>query len=151
MSDDVYPLAGGQLSESQVELLKRLDRGGGRLTLKARELTTTDIAALTHHTQREYAVIRTAEKQRQLLELGRMGGSLPEETIRLIIHSHPGGRNAIIFGVSDHDVSALQNLGQRRSLIVNSEGTVAVVGTDGKPTVLKEYRFGSWRYYLRQS
>ncbi len=147
--DDVTPLTSRMLSETQAGLLTRLDAGGGRLVLRAGEITTTDIAAFTLLRNTEYALIRTTEGQRQLLELGRMGGALPSNTRRLIIHSHPGGRRAILFGVSGDDVRALTALRQQWSLIVNSEGMVAAFGRNGETLILKQYLFGGWQYPVR--
>ncbi len=146
--DDVTPLLSGELSAAQADLLARLSTAGGRLTLRRGEITTTDIAALTLHTRLEFAVVRTQGRggPRQLIMLGRMGGNLPEDTYRLIIHSHPGGINAIRNGVSDSDVLALAMLGQSRSYIVNSQGTVAFFGLSGEPFIVKQYLFGGWRY-----
>jgi hypothetical protein len=145
--DDVAPITGGPLSETQADLLSRLHAAGGRLALCTGEITTTDIAALTHHTGLEFALIRTSDGQRQLIELGRMGGDLPNNTRRLILHSHVGGRDVI--PPSGHDVRALARLGQRWSLIVNSEGTVARFDTSGEAVILKLYLFGGWRYPQR--
>jgi RHS repeat-associated protein len=153
--DDVTPLE-GPLSAGQAKLLSRLRDAAGRLTLRTGEITTTDIAALTGHTRAEFAVIRTTDGQRQLIQLGRMGGALPEDTARLIIHSHPGGTDAIRLGVSGDDVNALSVLARARgattpqwSLIVNSDGTVAKFGASGEPILLKQYLFGGWRYPRR--
>jgi hypothetical protein len=116
--------------------------------LQTGEITTTDIAALTQNANTEFAVIRNAAGERQLIQLGTAGGDI-NDISRLIIHSHPGGIDAIRLGVSGADVSALGKLGQEWSLIVNSEGTVAAFGPAGDPVILKQWVFGGWQFPLR--
>jgi hypothetical protein len=95
-------------------------------------------------------LIRTIDGERQLLQLGRIGGDLPANTRRLIIHSHPGARaEAALRAISGDDIAALQALGQRSSLIVNLEGTVGRFGQSGDVEVLKRLVFGAFQRPVR--
>ena len=83
-------------------------------------------------------------------------GNLPDDTARVVLHSHPGEISAIRLGVSGDDVNALARLALVRdrttpqwSLIVNSEGTVARFGASGEPVILKQFVFGQWRYPIQ--
>ncbi len=53
-----------------------------------------------------------------------MGDDLPDDTYRMLIRLRFIARDVICFGVSGDDVRALQQLGQRRSLIGANEGDV---------------------------
>ena len=84
----------GDVSAKQQDLMDRLaqsdDMGPGMTKIGSREVTPSDLAALTRQTGREHAIIMTKDGQRILMDMGSYkGGGLPSVTHRLLMHSHP--------------------------------------------------------------
>lgn len=123
-------LPGGTLSPRQADLLTRLgtadELGPGLLEIVRREVTATDLAALTRHTHREFALVILRDNRRVLVDMGSYrGGALPANTRTLLMHSHPTdwGSGMSRF-ISSEDVDALLMLNQRYSYMVTVDGTV---------------------------
>jgi hypothetical protein len=123
-------LPGGTLAPRQADLLTRLgaadELGAGLLEVGRREVTATDLAALTRHTHREFALVILRDNRRVLVDMGSYrGGALPPNTRTLLMHSHPTdwGSGMSRF-VSQEDVEALLMLNQRYSYMVTVDGTV---------------------------
>jgi hypothetical protein len=123
-------LPGGTLSPRQADLLTRLaaadELGPGLLQVGRREVTATDLAALTRHTHREFALVILRDNRRVLVDMGSYrGGALPANTRTLLMHSHPTdwGSGMSRF-ISPEDVEALLMLNQRYSYMVTVDGTV---------------------------
>jgi len=123
-------LRGGTLDARQQELLERLAKadewGPGVAKIGKREVTATDLAALTKHTGREHAMVILKDNTRVLVDLGSYkGGSLPANTKTLLMHAHPEdyGSGMAKF-ISKQDVDALLFLNQRYSYMVTVDGTV---------------------------
>jgi Domain of unknown function (DUF4157) len=120
----------GILSLKQQELLNRLaaqdSLGKGLASIGAREVTATDLAALTTVTGREFAIVILNNGQRVLVDMGSYkGGALPVNTKTLLIHSHPSDRGSgMAKFVSKEDVEALIYLGQHYSYIVMVDGSI---------------------------
>jgi hypothetical protein len=120
-------LRGGHLSARQVELDKRLEHAAeGMIEIGKREVTATDLAALTKSRGVEHAVVILQDGKRQLVRLGSYkGGTLPANVKRLLMHSHPDdfGSGMAKF-ISEADVEAIVTLGQKYSYMVTIDGTV---------------------------
>lgn len=120
-------LRGGQLDSRQLDFDRRLEEAmEGMIEIGKREITPTDLAALTKKTSLEHAVVILKNDKRMLVRLGSYkGGQLPENTKRLLIHSHPDdfGSGMAKF-ISPQDVEAVVALGQKYSYMVTIDGTV---------------------------
>jgi hypothetical protein len=117
----------GHLSARQVELDQRLEHAAeGMIEIGKREVTATDLAALTKSRGVEHAVVILQDGKRQLIRLGSYkGGTLPANVKRLLMHSHPDdfGSGMAKF-ISEADVEAIVTLGQKYSYMVTIDGTV---------------------------
>lgn len=102
------------------------DFGIGLTEVGKREVTATDVAALTEITGHEHAIVILKDNRRVLIDIGSYkGGELPPNTKILLIHSHPddyGSGMAKL--ISEDDVDALVYLNQRYSYMVTVDGTV---------------------------
>ncbi|MBE7451367.1 MAG: DUF4157 domain-containing protein [Kofleriaceae bacterium] len=124
-------MRGADLEPRQLDLLARLgvgssELGPGLLAVGKREVTATDLAALTRHTGNEHALVILRDNKRVLVDMGSYsGGNLPAETKILLMHSHPHdwGTGAAKL-ISQQDVRALMVLNQRYSYMVTVDGTV---------------------------
>src|SRR5215217_568653 len=127
VAEDPGPvLRGGVLDARQEDFLTRLVEGGGIAKIGKREVTVTDLAALTKHSGREHALVILKDNSRALVDMGSYkGGTLTENTKRLLMHSHPEdwGSGMAKF-ISKEDVDALLILKQRYSYMVTIDGTV---------------------------
>jgi hypothetical protein len=127
VKEEPWPLLrGGQLDERQQGFLTKLAEGGGMMKIDKRTVSATDLAALTKHTGREHAVVILKDGSRALLDMGSYkGGTLPQSTKLLLMHSHPEdyGSGMAKF-ISPEDVDALKYLNQRYSYMVTADGTV---------------------------
>jgi hypothetical protein len=122
---------GTALDARQLALKLRLevgsdDLGPGLLKVGKREVTATDLAVLTRDSGHEHAVVILRDNTRVLVDMGSYsGGTLPEGTKTLLMHSHPHdwgtGASKLI---SSQDVQALLLLNQRYSYMVTTDGTV---------------------------
>jgi hypothetical protein len=131
VEEDPTPLMRGEeLGARQEDLLGRLamadEFGAGLAEVGKREVTATDLAALTKHTGREHALVILKNNRRLLVDLGSYkGGVLPENTKTLLMHAHPydygTGASRLI---TEQDVDALLFLNQRYSYMVTVDGTV---------------------------
>jgi hypothetical protein len=113
-------LRGGKLDR------RLADATDGTIEIGRREVTATDLAALTRHTRVEHAVVILRGDKRMLVRLDSYkGGQLPPNTKRLLMHAHPddGGSGMAKF-ISEQDVEALVTLGQKYSYMVTVDGTV---------------------------
>lgn len=143
VAEDPGPvLRGGTLEPRQVELIDRLadsgDLGRGLAKIGRREVTATDLAALTRHTGREHAIVILKDNTRVLVDLGSYkGGQLPVNTKTLIMHAHPEdyGTGMAKF-ISPEDVDALMVLNQRYSYMVTVDGTVYKFTMDTVPNTV---------------
>lgn len=121
---------GKELTSKQQELLDRLavnDGLGEHVTkIGKREVTATDLAALTYKEGKEFAIIMDKQGQRYLVKMGSYkGGQLPHYTDRLLMHSHPfdwGTGQAKL--ISPQDIDGIISLNQKYSYMVTTEGEI---------------------------
>lgn len=121
---------GKELTSKQQELLDRLavNDGLGEHIAKIgkREVTATDLAALTYKEGKEFAIIMDKQGQRYLVKMGSYkGGQLPHYTDRLLMHSHPfdwGTGQAKL--ISPQDIDGIISLNQKYSYMVTTEGEI---------------------------
>jgi hypothetical protein len=116
---------GGELTPRQQALRERLSETG-RTEVGKREVTATDLAALTQREGVEHAVVILEDGKRALVDMGSYkGGTLPADTKKLLMHSHPDdlGSGMAKF-ISQEDVNALKALDQQYSYMVTVDGTV---------------------------
>jgi len=119
-----------KLTSKQQELLDKLainDGLGENVTkIGKRQVTATDLAALTYKEGKEFAIIMDKQGQRYLVKMGSYkGGQLPHYTDRLLMHSHPydwgtGQANLI----SSQDIDGIISLNQKYSYMVTTEGKI---------------------------
>ncbi len=118
------------LSIKQQELLARLlakdALGRGLAEIGKREVSATDLAALTNVTRREFAIVILKNNQRVLVDTGSYkGGVLPINTKILLMHSHPTDHGSgMAKFVSSEDINALVYLKQLYSYIVTVDGSI---------------------------
>lgn len=134
---------GTALDARQLALKLRLevgsdDLGPGLLKVGKREVTATDLAVLTRDSGHEHAVVILRDNTRVLVDMGSYsGGTLPEGTKTLLMHSHPHdwgtGASKLI---SSQDVQALLLLNQRYSYMVTTDGTVYRFTLDTVPNTV---------------
>ncbi|ABQ70785.1 hypothetical protein Swit_4447 [Rhizorhabdus wittichii RW1] len=128
-------------------LANRLSSSRGDLPVGRGEYGVQDIATASRELGHEVGYFRNrATQQRYLRDLGPQMGEVPFNS-RLILHTHPGETH-ISVKPSDSDRIALDNLGQRSSVIVNERGDKAIryhrnPRDDGR---IGEYRYGTWRF-----
>lgn len=134
-------LRGGDLSPRQLDLDRRLEQAvDGIIEIGKREVTATDLAALTRRSGVEHAVVMLQDGKRRLVRLGSYkGGALPSNTKRLLMHSHPDdyGSGMAKF-ISEADVEAIVALGQKYSYMVTLDGTVYRFTTSTVPMSIGE-------------
>lgn len=116
------------LTPKQQELLKKLafEDDLGRLITRIgkREVTATDLAALTSDQKREFAIIMDKNGQRYLVDMEAYnGGDLPTYTDRLLMHSHPSD-NGMALKISKADINAVKALNQKYSYMVTTDGRI---------------------------
>jgi hypothetical protein len=120
-------LRGGQLSERQVELDRKLAAAVDKMIIIGkREVTATDLAALTKASGVEHALVILEDDTRALVRMeSYAGGKLPSNTKRLLMHSHPDdwGSGMARF-ISKNDIEAIISLKQEYSYMVTVDGTV---------------------------
>lgn len=106
-------------------LLNQIREAGGTLPVSRGQFGVQDIAAASRAGGNEVAFFRDrASGQLFLRELGPQMGEIPLNS-RLILHTQPGS-GFLAVQPSAADRAALSMLGQRSSVIVNSEGTFAI-------------------------
>lgn len=153
-SEFVLSLRQGEITPRWQNFLARLasqdDFGIGLTEVGKREVTATDLAALTKITGHEHAIVILKDNRRVLIDMGSYkGGELPSDTKILLIHSHPddyesGGAKWI----TQEDVDALVHLDQRYSYMVTVDGTVyrftknTIPHSVGK--VVRELKYSGW-------
>ncbi len=121
---------GGTLSARQQDLVRRLasktGMGEGYLEIGAREVTATDLAALTKHKGTEHSIVILRDSRRILVDMGSYkGGNLPASTKTLLMHSHPQDQGSGMSKfISERDVEALKILDQQYSYMVTVDGTI---------------------------
>jgi hypothetical protein len=134
-------LRGGHLSERQAAFNRLLQQAAdGAIEIGKREVTATDLAALTKTSGVEHAVVILHDGKRKLVRLGSYkGGTLPANTKRLLMHSHPDdyGSGMAKF-ISEADVEAIVTLGQKHSYMVTVDGTVYKFTADTIPYTIGE-------------
>ena len=126
------------------------DFGIGLTEVGKREVTATDLAALTKITGHEHAIVILKDNRRVLIDIGSYkGGELPPNTKILLIHSHPYDyRSGTAKWISQEDVDALVHLHQRYSYMVTVDGTVYRFTRNTSPNsvgkVVRELRCSGW-------
>ena len=120
-------IRGGQLSERQLRLKEKLAATADKMILIGkREVTATDLAALTKDTGLEHALVMLKDETRALVQMpSYKGGRLPANTKRLLMHSHPEdwGSGMAKF-ISKEDIESIISLKQEYSYMVTVDGTV---------------------------
>jgi hypothetical protein len=134
-------LRGGELSARQVELDQRLAAAADKMIIIGkREVTATDLAALTKATGVEHALVILQDDTRALVRMeSYKGGGLPANTKRLLMHSHPHdwGSGMAKF-ISREDIEAIISLQQEYSYMVTVDGTVYKFTTKTIPMSIGE-------------
>ncbi|MEO7732694.1 MAG: hypothetical protein ABIY55_17120, partial [Kofleriaceae bacterium] len=134
-------LRGGELSARQLELENKLAASADKMiTIGKREVTATDLAALTRSTGLEHAIVILHDDTRALVQMGSYkGGRLPANTKRLLMHSHPTdwGSGMAKF-ISAEDIEAIITLKQEYSYMVTVDGTVYKFTTKTMPMSIGE-------------
>lgn len=99
---------------------------GGTLPIARGQVSAQDLAALSRATGNEFAIYRDLNANQLNITEGLPTQSfIPAEDTRLIIHAQPGSQaTAVIPSIDDR--LALGALGQRSSVIINSEGTFSI-------------------------
>jgi hypothetical protein len=94
-----------------MKILRELPPGGAQNIVN-------EMKALTFGTGLEHGVLRLRDGRRVLVSGGADGISFsPTEVKRVLIHTHPFGRNTA--GPSCSDLDSLSRLGQRRSFVID--------------------------------
>jgi len=134
-------LRGGQLGERQLDLDQKLAASPDKMVIIGkREVTATDLAALTKATGVEHAIVILHDNTRALVRMeSYAGGQLPANTKRLLMHSHPDdwGSGMAKF-ISEADVEAIITLNQQYSYMVTIDGTVYKFTTKTMPMSIGE-------------
>ncbi|MFP4412565.1 hypothetical protein [Coleofasciculus sp.] len=144
----------GEITPRLQNFVDRLDAqddfGTGLAEVGKREVTATDLAALTALTGYEYAIVILTDNRRVLINMGSYkGGELPPKTKILLMHSHPDdhGTGMAKF-ISEDDVNALVYLNQRYSYMVTVDGTVYRFTRDtpscSVARIVRELRYSGW-------
>jgi hypothetical protein len=150
----VLSLRQGEITPRWQNFLARLavqdEFGIGLAEVGKREVTATDLAALTKLTGHEHAIVILKDNRRVLVDMGSYkGGELPHNTKLLLIHSHPDDYGSGMAKViSEDDIDALVYLNQRYSYMVTVDGTVYRFTKSTSPnsvgTVVRELRYSGW-------
>ena len=153
-SEFVLSLRQGEITPRWQNFLARLasqdDFGIGLTEVGKREVTATDLAALTKITGHEHAIVILKDNRRVLIDIGSYkGGELPPNTKILLIHSHPDDYGSgMAKWISEDDVDALVYLNQRYSYMVTVDGTVYRFTMHTSPNndgeVVRELRYSGW-------
>jgi RHS repeat-associated protein len=114
-----------------------LERPGSSVLLKRGSLSLRDLGSLASSQETEFAVIRL-EGERLLVRGSGSTMSVPPGS-RLIAHVHPG-EGFMGLTPSVDDMSALEQLGQHRSAILNESGTWRVFSREGPSGIVRGYR-----------
>ncbi|MEQ8755586.1 MAG: hypothetical protein RID09_18995 [Coleofasciculus sp. G1-WW12-02] len=144
----------GEITQRWQDFLARLaaqdDFGIGLAEVGKREVTATDLAALTALTGYEHAIVILTDNRRVLINMGSYkGGELPPNTKILLMHSHPDdhGTGMAKF-ISEDDVNALVYLNQRYSYMVTVDGTVYRFTRDtpscSVARIVRELKYSGW-------
>jgi len=137
----VFLIRGGQLSERQRQLQEKLAAAADKMIIIGkREVTATDLAALTKETGLEHALVMLEDDTRALVQMpSYKGGRLPANTKRLLMHSHPDdwGSGMANF-ISKEDIESIISLKQEYSYMVTVDGTVYKFTTKTIPMSIGE-------------
>jgi uncharacterized membrane protein len=120
----------GEMTPKQNDLMRRIEAkdelGFGLTKIGKREVTPSDLVALTNATGKEHAIIMTKDGQRVLVRMADYnGGTLPSFADKLLMHSHPNdGGSGVAKWVSPEDILAIKALNQKYSYIVTADGSV---------------------------
>ena len=127
VKEDPGPLMrGAKLGERLEGFLTAVASGGGMMKAGKRTVTATDLAALTKHTGREFALVILKDGSRALVDMGSYkGGQLPVDTKLLLMHSHPHDYDTgVAKWISEADINAIKHFNQQHSYMVTIDGTV---------------------------
>ncbi|WNG57369.1 LysM peptidoglycan-binding domain-containing protein [Archangium gephyra] len=127
VKEDPGPLLrGAKLGERLEGFLSTVAAGGGMMKVGKRVVSATDLAALTKHTGREFALVILKDNTRALVDMGSYkGGQLPVDTKLLLMHSHPYDHGTgVAKWISEADINALKHFNQNHSYMVTVDGTV---------------------------
>ena len=126
-----------KLSKRQMNVLSKLKGYGAQATVRKRDVSMLDLAALTAETGDEFAMF-TRGGERLIVRGNSINISLSEAEIRKLVndgyrfsgHTHPGYRKVSLI-VSDGDREALGLFRQNRSVVYNAAGRYKIFESEG--------------------
>lgn len=123
---------GQPLNNRQMRILERLPEYDARMTVRKRNVSMRDLAALTAETGCEYAMFTKGQERRIIRGNARMTNVTPNMAREMAAdgwrwsgHTHPGDTRAHLI-CSDGDIAVLKAFGQQRSVIYNSKGDYSI-------------------------
>lgn len=134
------------LNARQSNFLSQLPSANSVLQLKKSFINVNDLAALTAHTQNEFAMFTLGSRRlivrgdRFITNIMGIGSKLLEEGWTWSAHTHVGKGNASLIASGVHgDLGVLEMFNQQRSLILNSLGSRTIFKIKGEQVYVDSF------------